>query len=145
MIPHRIVLFIGETSIIHNTGTNVLYSFPISSFSMKCWQQLTYDIPWSGQEMTRILINLRYRFWGWASAFKMKIHTTDNSVWSNKVGLIMTLPYISKCCAHMMTSSNGDIFRITGHLCGEFTGPLWIPHKKASDAELWCFLWSASE
>ena len=24
---------------------------------------------------------------------------------------------------HMMTSSNGNIFRVTGHLCGEFTGP----------------------
>ena len=23
----------------------------------------------------------------------------------------------------MMTSSNGNIFRVTGHLCGEFTGP----------------------
>ena len=22
-----------------------------------------------------------------------------------------------------MTSSNGNIFRVTGHLCGEFTGP----------------------
>ena len=46
---------------------------------------------------------------------------------------------------HMMTSSNGNIFRVTGHLCGEFTGPRWIPRTKASDAELWCFLWSASE
>ena len=45
----------------------------------------------------------------------------------------------------MMTSSNGNIFRVTGHLCGEFTGPRWIPHTKVSDAELWCFLWSASE
>ena len=45
----------------------------------------------------------------------------------------------------MMTSSNGIFFRVTGHLCGEFTGPRWIPHTKASDAELWCFLWSASE
>ena len=44
----------------------------------------------------------------------------------------------------MMTSSNGNIFRVTGHLCGEFTGPRWIPCTKASDAELWCFLWSAS-
>ena len=43
----------------------------------------------------------------------------------------------------MMTSSNGNIFRVTGHLCGEFTGPRWIPHTKASDAELWCLLWSA--
>ena len=45
----------------------------------------------------------------------------------------------------MMTSSNGNIFRVTGHLCGEFTGPRWIPRTRASDAELWCFLWSASE
>ena len=34
----------------------------------------------------------------------------------------------------MMTSSNGSIFRVTGHLCGEFTGHRWIPHTKASDA-----------
>ena len=45
----------------------------------------------------------------------------------------------------MMTSSNGNIFRVTGHLCGEITGPQWIPLTKASDAELWCFLWFASE
>ena len=31
------------------------------------------------------------------------------------------------------------------HLCGEFTGLRWIPRTKASDAELWYFLWSASE
>ena len=37
---------------------------------------------------------------------------------------------------------NGNIFRVTGHLCGEFTGHRWIPRTKASDAELWCFLWS---
>ena len=46
---------------------------------------------------------------------------------------------------NMMTSSNGNIFRVTGHLCGEFTGLRWIPRTKASDAGLWCFLWSASE
>ena len=39
---------------------------------------------------------------------------------------------------HMMTSSNGNIFRVTGPLCGEFTGHRWIPRTKASDAELWC-------
>ena len=27
----------------------------------------------------------------------------------------------------MMTSSNADIFRVTGHLCGEFTGPAQRP------------------
>ena len=34
---------------------------------------------------------------------------------------------------------------VTGPLCGEFTGHQWIPLTKASDAELWCFLWSAPE
>ena len=45
----------------------------------------------------------------------------------------------------MMTSANGNIFRVTGPLCGEFTGHRWIPRTKASDAEPWCFLWSARE
>ena len=40
----------------------------------------------------------------------------------------------------MMASSNGNIFRVTGPLWGEFTGDRWIPLTKASDAELWCFL-----
>ena len=39
--------------------------------------------------------------------------------------------------------SNGNIFRVTGHLWGEFTGHRWLPRTKGSDAELWCFLWSA--
>ena len=45
----------------------------------------------------------------------------------------------------IMTSSTGNIFRVTGPLWGEFTGHRWIPLTKASDAELWCFLWSAPE
>ena len=45
----------------------------------------------------------------------------------------------------MMTSSNGNIFRVTGHLCGEFIGHQWIPRTKASDADHWCFFWSAPE
>ena len=45
----------------------------------------------------------------------------------------------------MMASSNGNILRVTGHLCREFTGHRWIPRATASDAELWCFLWSAPE
>ena len=42
------------------------------------------------------------------------------------------------------TSSNGNIFRVTSPLCGEFTGHRLIPLTKASDTELWCFVWSAS-
>ena len=33
----------------------------------------------------------------------------------------------------------------TGPLCGEFTGHRLIPLTKASDAELWCCLWSVPE
>ena len=39
---------------------------------------------------------------------------------------------------YMMTSSNGNIFRVTGPLWGESTGHWWIPLTKANDAELWC-------
>ena len=45
---------------------------------------------------------------------------------------------------HMMTSSNGNIFFITGHLCGEFTGDRWIPRKRPVTG-IWCFLWFAPE
>ena len=45
----------------------------------------------------------------------------------------------------LMTSSNGNIFRVTGPLCREFTGQRWILLTKASEMELWCFLWSAPE
>ena len=42
----------------------------------------------------------------------------------------------------MMTSLNGNTFRVTGPLYGEFTGHRWILLTKASDTELWYFLWS---
>ena len=45
----------------------------------------------------------------------------------------------------MMTSSNGHIFGVTGPLRGESIGHWWISLTKASEAEIWCFLWSAPE
>ena len=39
---------------------------------------------------------------------------------------------------YMITSSNGNIFHVTGPFYGKFTGDRWIPRTKASDAELWC-------
>ena len=42
-----------------------------------------------------------------------------------------------------VVSSNGNIFRITDSV--EFTDHRRIPLTTASDAELWCFLWSAPE
>ena len=45
----------------------------------------------------------------------------------------------------MITSSNGNIFRVTGPLCGEFIGHRWIPLTKAIGAELRYFLWFVPE
>ena len=39
---------------------------------------------------------------------------------------------------------NGNIF-FTGPWWGESTGRQWIPLTKASDAELWCFIWCTPE
>ena len=65
--------------------------------------------------------------------------------WYSKLRRLQRIPGLSpwrhfSFCVKMMTSSNENIFRVTGHLCGEFTGPRWFPRAKASDAELWCFL-----
>ena len=39
--------------------------------------------------------------------------------------------WISNFTTHFitMTSSNGNIFRLAGHLCGEFTGDRWSPRS----------------
>ena len=42
-------------------------------------------------------------------------------------------------------SLNRNVLRVIDPLWGEFAGHRWIPLTKASDAELWCFLWSLSE
>ena len=38
----------------------------------------------------------------------------------------------------MMTSWHGNTFRISGHFV---RGILWFPAQRASDVELWCFIW----
>ena len=51
----------------------------------------------------------------------------------NKVGIYCEILDCPHETCNIMTSSNGNGFRVTGHLCGEFTGPRWIPRTKASD------------
>ena len=46
---------------------------------------------------------------------------------------------LTMICFIMITSSNGNFFWVTGHLCRELTGHRWIPHTKASDVEFSCF------
>ena len=51
-------------------------------------------------------------------------------VWSN--GQLTAPPYKARFqfSPGMMTSSNGNIFRVTGPLCGEFTGPGEFPTQR---------------
>ena len=60
----------------------------------------------------------------------------------NAKGCFFWFLWLGMLRTFMMTSSNGNTFCVTGPLCGEFTGRRWIPLTKASDAELWCVLWS---
>ena len=51
--------------------------------------------------------------------------------WQNAYQLLIQLRTLSvDTNRNMMTSSNGNIFRVTGPLCGEFTGRRWIPRTK---------------
>ena len=54
----------------------------------------------------------------------MQKYTTRLSVW-HIIQLSLSLRW-----RHMMTSSNGNIFRVTGPLCGEFTGPGEFPTQR---------------
>ena len=82
------------------------------------------------------------------------------SKYDNVERCVLDLCYGAESCSHcmwywnmgndttdenMMTSSNANICRVTGHLCGEFTSHRWLPQIKASDPELRCFVWSMPE
>ena len=89
-----------------------------------------------------ILILKRFRIY--TNRSLGKFHWSCKPSFSNSL-IKLNLGYAQMLSFPTMTSLNGNIFHITGPLCGEFTGHRWIPLTKASDAELWCFLWSASE
>ena len=74
------------------------------------------------------------------------IHSVHGSNWGDFpfISVSLALIFTLSLSRGMMTSSNGHIFRVTGHLCGEFTGHRWIARTKASDAELCYFRWYAS-
>ena len=66
-------------------------------------------------------------------------------LWMRYNGYIYLTCYAFTYIWLMITSSRRNIFRVTGPLSGEFTGLRWSPRTKASDAELWWFLWSEPE
>ena len=97
-----------------------------------------------------INIVMQYIIWDGACQCCMTVHDALQWVWPEPtrfaqclvVGFSMIIIRWLEC---MMTSSNGNIYRVTGPLCEEFTGHWWIPLTEVSDAGIWYFLWSATE
>ena len=51
--------------------------------------------------------------------------------YGNKVVIMaLLLQFILRNNGIMLMSSNGNIFRVTGHMCGEFTGPGEFPAQR---------------
>ena len=57
--------------------------------------------------------------------FKSVYHTAT-FIFITKTSIV----FLSLVSENMMTSSNGNIFRVTGPLCGEFTGPGEFPTQR---------------
>ena len=61
----------------------------------------------------------------------VEIDIQPNGNFSIEINLAIRCPRVKKICyMSMMTSSNGTIFRVTGPLCGEFTGPGEFPTQR---------------
>ena len=75
---------------------------------------------------------------GWAKIIRTNlIHTRytyfRHSFYTKKTFTRIRVEWIKSAHRHqnlMMTSSNGSIFRVTGPLCGEFTGPGEFPTQR---------------
>ena len=103
--------------------------------------------------------NEEWRVGGWGLSpkfFRMRVHLIHKNTFLRGSthftfhgGALISYIYIS--CFHDDVIKWKHVLRhwllcgeFTGD-CGEFTGHQWIPLTQTSEAELWCFLWSAPE
>ena len=72
---------------------------------------------------------------------------TDGLICPPRTHIISTGHYAFQSFAakFMMTSSNGNIFRVTGPLCGNSPVTGEFPAQRPVTGGLWCFLWFAPE
>ena len=96
--------------------------------------------------------------------YKLKTETKGKTVW-HRFAYVYILAHLYNSTpfhlisSHHLISAHFISCRLISHydvikwkhfprywpLWGEFTGDRWIPLTKASDAELWCFLWSVPQ
>ena len=84
--------------------------------------------------LTNIFSSLLYIYYGWFHPYNkniasQRVHTIISCPNHKQLLMIHIADYDKRWSENtltitkdMMTSSNGNIFRVTGHLCGEFTG-----------------------
>ena len=84
-------------------------------------------------EITRWLLMAWYLFGTGSSAVILTTYADHRiSGWTDMTACAVPYETNIDFIYAMMTSSNGNIFRVTGPLCGEFTGHPWITRTKAS-------------
>ena len=111
-------------------------------FRARVWCDLTpvkYDI-WDTVEMSLNTDTWNCRFHGGVQecrGYQMAWLTDDIFALSSKTEITyVTLNSFIPRFMYMITSSNGNFFRVTGVLCGEFTGHRWILLRKARRGDL---------
>ena len=100
--------------VIQNVRWNLEKSRSTSSFNkiIKRWREDALFLMYVWHVSMKIWINIQ--------SFSCKMHSGGLFLPSNTLSM----------SENMMTSSNGNIFRVTGHLCGDFTGHRWIPAQR---------------
>ena len=111
----------------------------------RCVNYITVGQTWMSQpKCVNMQVSLLLRKEESIANVRIYIIRLVRAIWNDVIPFVGLDPkpiFISQFLTiFMMTSSNGNIFRVTGSLCGEFTGHRWIPRTKASDAELYVFV-----
>ena len=111
--------------------------------SQMMWNWFCFYIKWNNVTLTH---------WGLKKMAAILERTIQNAISQTKcmwvdsnLDVSSKGPMFNEWDLFMMTSSNRNIFHVTGALWEESTGQQWIPFTKASDTELWSSLWSVPQ
>ena len=139
---HTISLVCGWNDKLHNV--DLIFVFKWFEYSVwKYWPRnrntdgITENLICAGR-YKHFLVPLRIS--GWFSYLNKSFGNQHVRICEDLPKPVNVATYQPSSKKFLMASSNGSIFRVTGPLCGKFTGHLWIPLTKASEAGLCRFL-----
>ena len=118
-----------RTYIFINNSAKYIYSYGQYMHSFVSLQSLGFSFPCFKFFVVKPWIIIQ---WCWCISFYIYFLCF---IWKKKGKYNPIKTTVFTNSFSMVTSSNGNIFRVTGPLCGEFTGHRWIPRTKASDAD----------